>query len=303
MGPFDRFDDRAKRVIALSQDEAMRFNHKYIGTEHLILGLVRDGGVAARVLASLGADLSQMRTAVGLIGRGDAATDPAQVALSPRALKVCEFAVDEARKRGHGHVGAEHLLLGVVREGEGMAAGILASLGIRLETIRAKVMETFTQAGPAVVPAVPAFAPSDLGSLARLEADTQRAIALAENEAIGLDQTWVGTEHLVLGLVTANGTIAQKALLSLGVTADDVRERVAKVPAPGAEWKARELRLTLLAEQLLERPPRHWRPMTTQGLLFAIVGEAESQGAQILAALGARAEKVREEINKLEPPH
>ena len=123
MGPFDRFNDRAKRVLALAQDEAIRFNHNYIGTEHLLLGLVREGeGVAARVLDSLGVELSKVRTAVEfIIGRGDSTTSPSEITLSPRTKKVIELAIDEARKLGHCHVGTEHLLLGLVREGAHVA--------------------------------------------------------------------------------------------------------------------------------------------------------------------------------------
>src|SRR5213592_4008188 len=131
MGPFDRFNDRAKRVLALAQDEAIRFYHNYIGTEHLLLGLVREGeGVAARVLDSLGVELSKVRTAVEfIIGRGDSTTSPSEITLSPRTKKVIELAIDEARKLGHSHVGTEHLLLGLVREGEGIASGVLETLG------------------------------------------------------------------------------------------------------------------------------------------------------------------------------
>src|SRR5687768_16984283 len=100
--PFDRFDDRAKRILALAQDEAVRFNHNYIGTEHVLLGLVREGeGVAARVLDSLGVELSKVRTAVEfIIGRGDSTTSPSEITLSPRTKKVIELAIDEARKLG-----------------------------------------------------------------------------------------------------------------------------------------------------------------------------------------------------------
>src|SRR5258706_326954 len=138
MGPFDRFNDRAKRVLALAQDEAIRFNHNYIGTEHLLLGLVREGeGVAARVLDSLGVELSKVRTAVEfIIGRGDSTTSPSEITLSPRTKKVIELAIDEARKLGHSHVGTEHLLLGLVREGEGIASGVPESLqGKRVLTL------------------------------------------------------------------------------------------------------------------------------------------------------------------------
>src|SRR3954467_3186174 len=151
MGPFDRFNDRAKRVLALAQDEAIRFNHNYIGTEHLLLGLVREGeGVAARVLDSLGVELSKVRTAVEfIIGRGDSTTSPSEITLSPRTKKVIELAIDEARKLGHSHVGTEHLLLGLVREGEGIASGVLESLVVSLEKVRHQVIATLGQQHPA----------------------------------------------------------------------------------------------------------------------------------------------------------
>src|SRR5881296_4380630 len=158
MGPFDRFNDRAKRVLALAQDEAIRFNHNYIGTEHLLLGLVREGeGVAARVLDSLGVELSKVRTAVEfIIGRGDSTTSPSEITLSPRTKKVIELAIDEARKLGHSHVGTEHLLLGLVREGEGIASGVLESLGVSLEKVRHQVIATLGQQHPQAAEATPA---------------------------------------------------------------------------------------------------------------------------------------------------
>jgi diadenosine tetraphosphate (Ap4A) HIT family hydrolase len=147
MGPFDRFNDRAKRVLALAQDEAIRFNHNYIGTEHLLLGLIREGeGVAARVLNNLGVELSKARTAVEfIISRGDSTTSPSEITLSPRVKKVIEFAIDESKKLGHSNVGTEHLLLGIVREGEGIASGILESLGVTLERVRQQVIATLGQ--------------------------------------------------------------------------------------------------------------------------------------------------------------
>src|ERR1700704_3011347 len=147
MGPFDRFNDRAKRVLALAQDEAIRFNHNYIGTEHLLLGLAREGeGVAAKALESLGVTLSKLRTSIELIvGRGDSTASPSEITLSPRTKKVIELAIEEARKLGHRHVGTEHLLLGLVREGEGIASGVLESLGVSLEKGRHQVLATLGQ--------------------------------------------------------------------------------------------------------------------------------------------------------------
>src|SRR3712207_6782660 len=113
---FDKFTERARRVLTLAQEEAQRFNHNYIGTEHLLLGLVREGdGVAAKVLANLGVELNKVRSAVEfIIGRGDRAV-LGEIGLTPRAKKVIELAVDEARRLNHHYIGTEHLLLGLVR--------------------------------------------------------------------------------------------------------------------------------------------------------------------------------------------
>ena len=143
---FDKFTERARKVLTLAQEEAQRFNHNYIGTEHLLLGLVREGdGVAARVLSNMGVQLPKVRSAVEfIIGRGDTMV-MGEIGLTPRAKKVIELAVDEARRLNHHYIGTEHLLLGLVREGEGIAAGVLESLGVNLEKVRAQVMQVVSQ--------------------------------------------------------------------------------------------------------------------------------------------------------------
>ena len=146
---FDKFTERARRVLTLAQEEAHRFNHNYIGTEHILLGLVREGdGVAAKVLANLGVELNKVRSAVEfIIGRGDR-TVLGEIGLTPRAKKVIELAVDEARRLNHSYIGTEHLLLGLVREGEGIAAGVLESLGVNLERVRAETTRILSQSSP-----------------------------------------------------------------------------------------------------------------------------------------------------------
>ncbi|MGB4863320.1 MAG: ATP-dependent Clp protease ATP-binding subunit [Tepidiformaceae bacterium] len=146
---FDKFTERARRVLTLAQEEAHRFNHNYIGTEHILLGLVREGdGVAAKVLANLGVELNKVRSAVEfIIGRGDR-TVLGEIGLTPRAKKVIELAVDEARRLSHSYIGTEHLLLGLVREGEGIAAGVLESLGVNLERVRGETTRILSQSAP-----------------------------------------------------------------------------------------------------------------------------------------------------------
>jgi excisionase family DNA binding protein len=154
---FDRFTEQARRVLNLSQEEAQRFHHNYIGTEHLLLGLVREGeGVAGQVLANLGVELNKVRSAVEvIIGRSDRIAS-GNIGLTPRAKKVIELAVDEARRLDHHYIGTEHLLLGLLREGEGIAADVLEKLGVTLEKARTEVLQILSkQAENEAVPVPP----------------------------------------------------------------------------------------------------------------------------------------------------
>src|SRR6516162_4698602 len=135
-----RFTDRARKVMQLANQEAQRVNHEYIGTEHILLGLVKEGsGVAANVLKNLNVDLRKVRREVEKIMH----SGPAMVVLgklpqTPRAKKVIEYAIEEARSLNLDHVGTEHLLLGLVRETEGVGAQVLLNVGVRLDDVRAE---------------------------------------------------------------------------------------------------------------------------------------------------------------------
>ncbi|MCL6459428.1 MAG: ATP-dependent Clp protease ATP-binding subunit [Gorillibacterium sp.] len=138
---FGRFTERAQKVLALAQEEAVRLGHNNIGTEHILLGLIREGdGIAAKALLALGLGLEKIQDEVeSLIGRGQ--EQPTNIAYTPRAKKVIELSMDEARKLGHTYVGTEHILLGLIREGEGVAARVLNNLGISLNKARQQVLQ------------------------------------------------------------------------------------------------------------------------------------------------------------------
>lgn len=142
---FERYTDRARRVIVLAQEEARQFNHNYIGTEHLLLGCIHEGeGVAARALTGLAISLEQVRGHVEqIIGHGSS-PQHGQIAYTPRAKKVLELSLREALQLGHNYIGTEHILLGLIREGEGVAAQTLVKLGADLATVRQKVIELLT---------------------------------------------------------------------------------------------------------------------------------------------------------------
>jgi ATP-dependent Clp protease ATP-binding subunit ClpC len=137
---FDRFTDRARQVIVLAQVEARSLKHNYIGTEHLLLGLLGSEGVAARALERLGVDKEQARAKVEkVIGRGSSAPQ-GHIPFTPRAKKVLELSLREGLQLGHRYIGTEHLLLGLIREGEGVGPQVLADLGAELDEVRSQVM-------------------------------------------------------------------------------------------------------------------------------------------------------------------
>ncbi len=140
---FGRFTRRAQKVILLAQEESRRLGYPYIGTEHLLLGLIHEGeGVAAKVLAEMDVDAERIRAAIEkMVEPGQSAGSPIEVSFTPRAKKVMELAMDEARQLGHNYVGTEHILLGLIREGEGVAAQILTGMGAELEDVRSTVMD------------------------------------------------------------------------------------------------------------------------------------------------------------------
>ncbi len=138
----NRFTERAQRVILSAQEEAKRLNHDYVGTEHILLGLIALGeGVAAQVLANLGVDLRRVRSEIEkIVGTGDNVMLLGEIPFTPRAKKVLEYSVEEAQHMGHSYVGTEHLLLGLIREEEGVAARVLENLSLRLEAVREEVL-------------------------------------------------------------------------------------------------------------------------------------------------------------------
>ena len=139
---FERFTDRARKVMALANQEAQRFNHEYIGTEHILLGLVKEGsGVGATVLKNLDVDIKKLRLEVEkLVKSGPDMVTMGKLPHTPRAKKVIEYAIEEARSLNHNYVGTEHLLLGLLRETEGIAAQVMMNLGLRLEDVRQEVL-------------------------------------------------------------------------------------------------------------------------------------------------------------------
>jgi ATP-dependent Clp protease ATP-binding subunit ClpC len=150
---FERFTDRARRVVVLAQEEARLLAHNFIGTEHILLGLIHEGeGVAAQALEALGVRLDAAREAVGRRGSGRGSPPTSQMPFTPRAKKVLELSLREALQLGHNYIGTEHVLLGLVAEGEGVGAQVLREFGAELPAVRRQVMERLDAPGVATPP-------------------------------------------------------------------------------------------------------------------------------------------------------
>ncbi len=189
---YERFTDRARKVIQFASQEAQRFNHEYIGTEHVLLGLVAEGsGVAANVLRNLDVDLRKIRAEVEKIvqhGPGGEQVVMGRLPHTPRAKKVIQYAIEESRLLKHNYVGTEHLLLGLIREQEGIAAQVLMNLGLKLEDVREEVLNLLGHNMPAPADEADAApvvsdAPADL-TAGQLQLVRDRVRHLAEQREV-----------------------------------------------------------------------------------------------------------------------
>jgi len=240
------FTERVRKVLAMAREEAARLHHEYVGTEHILLGLIREGeGVAAAVLQNLSVDLDEVQQKIEETvkkGKGTQATGP-DLPYTSRAKKVLELAMSEARELNHSYVGTEHLLLGLLREKKGIAAQVLVDGGItlekaRLETLRLLGTEppkgrvlarTMGSPGSPPVIAVPPEAMASMRetieSVRMLNERAVHVLELAREEAVRLKGREVGPTHILLGLLRGDG-LAARLLAEAGVTVDAVRAEI-----------------------------------------------------------------------------
>lgn len=264
---FAKFDEHARKVLRLAQEEARRFMHNYIGTEHLLLGLAGvEEGTAGRVLNKLGADLYKVRSALEfIVGRGDR-TLAGEIGLTPRAKKVIELAVDEARQLGCDYIGTEHLLLGLVREGEGIASGVLESLGVNTSRVRVATLDMLGLSDPLL------WASTGTG---RAQAEGELTI----RDLIRLARTYV------------SGTRVEELQISRVQDLDDL------VPEPVNEVE-RGNRFTLRVRRVLTRTHEEARSyeaaqIGTEHLLLALIRETNGLAFHVLNNLKIDADRIR----------
>ncbi len=223
---FERFSDRARRVVVLSQEEARLLNHDYIGTEHILLGLIHEGeGLASRALRSLDVSLDTVRQQVEeIVGEGHS-TPGEHIPFTPRAKKVLELSLREAMQLGHNYIGTEHILLGLVREGEGVACQVLVRLGASLPKVRARVLQLVADGSGEDAPVRTPSLSSEL--MAVLDDARRAAEERGESEIMPI--------HLFLAAVDQPDGAAGRMLRVVGVDPEELGRQVADESNEGPE--------------------------------------------------------------------
>jgi ATP-dependent Clp protease ATP-binding subunit ClpA len=244
---FERFTERARQVVVLAQDEARTRNHNYIGTEHILLGLLREErSSAARILDSLEITSERVHAeVVRLVGEGTEVSR-GQLPFTPRAKKTLELALREALSLGHRQIGPEHVLLGLLRVEQGVAVRILESLGTSADEVRADVLSALDRSAEGS-PREPPTAPREL----HFTRGAEKVLELAQAEARALKHDSVGAEHLVLGLLRDEHSLAAQVLGSLVIGVEGVRAQVIRIGGEGDAVPTGEIPLTVRAKRVL----------------------------------------------------
>jgi ATP-dependent Clp protease ATP-binding subunit ClpA len=307
---FERFTDAARRVVVLAQSEARRLNHPYIGTEHVLLGLLTDpDGLARRALTSLGIDAVAVRQSIlNVIGEGTEAL-ASHIPFTPRAKKVLELALRESLQMGHNHLGSEHILLALIREEKGVAAQVLIHLGADLETMRATVGAVVESDQPSGLPKRRRPIEAESRFEAMLDRFTRRAqtvVATARDASRRLNHHYVGTEHLLLGLIADPEDISARALALHGVDETAVHTLVVEIVGEGVESPTAPVRIpfTPRARGVFEFSLRESLKLgrnyvDTDAILLALIRVGEGIATQVLTRLSVDLEGLRVTIMEL----
>lgn len=225
---FDKYTERAKRVLMFAQEESRRLNHDYIGTEHLLLGLVREEkGPAARILSGMGVELVAVRDAVESITEPGKFGAVGEISLTKRGKKVIEHAAEVSRQLEHNYIGTEHLLLGLVQDSESTGSRVLSDMGIGQAKVRSAVQ--FMVGREEIVEPEE----RDRESRLSLTEGAQKALELAADEARRDGNRQIGTGHLLLGLACEGEGLAAGELRSLGVNVQRFRQQVRQAVSQG----------------------------------------------------------------------
>ena len=298
------FSERARRTIVLAQEEAQRLGNNYIGTEHILLGIVGEGeSSAAEALASFGVTLAKVRTEVeAIVGRGGQIAQQEMV-FTPRAKRVIELAFEEARQLNHNYIGTEHLLLGLIRQGEGIGAKVLEALSVDLAALRTK-LKAGAGAERVSAFAVREVSPERVGQGSAFTSAAQHALLAAAEETKRLGRISCGTDDLLFGIAHVETSLASQVLAKNGVTAERIHDHLAKPSSEGSAPSEGEIEFSKQTKHCFERAFGETigfkqRQIGAEHLLLAVLAETGHPGADVLTSLGADFERIRRHLVEL----
>jgi len=321
---FERFTDRARKAMALANQEARRFNHEYIGPEHILLGLIREAsGVGANVLKNLDVDLRKVRLEVEkLIMIGPDMVTMGNLPQTPRAKKVIEYAIEEARNLNHNYVGTEHLLLGLLKAEQGNTAySVLSKLEVNIDRVRNGVLtllgqgqmegrdleQPFLSTTESWSATIPVETPADIsiskpGDLAQyFTPRSQRIITLAHQSAIDFKHSHLGTEHMLVGMISEGYGVAAAVLRNNGVYLQKVKDQIAILVPPSDNPLNKDLPWTPSMDRMIALSSRASQELGhnyigTEHLLIGLLRDGEDIGCHIVARLGLNPADLIEEV-------
>ncbi len=312
---YERFTDRARKAVQLANEE-----HEYIGTEHILLGLIKEGsGVAAHVLKNLDIDLRKVRLEVERIVQSGPDTVPmANLPRTPRAKKVIEYTMEEARNLNHNYVGTEHLLLGLLREEEGVAAEVFMNLGLKLADVRSEVLSLLghglerggSHSGEESAPRanLPPGTESGRSLYSRFTELAKKAMQFAYREASRLRHEYIGTEHILLALIALERCNAIDLLQRHNIDLPSLRLYVDRLSGSGSESEPDDsLPHTPRAKKVIEFAIEEARDLNqdrigTEHILLGLLREDEGVAAQVLFNHGLELHAMREEVRNFRGP-
>jgi ATP-dependent Clp protease ATP-binding subunit ClpA len=291
---FERFTERARQVVVLAQDEARLLGHAYIGEEHLLLGLLREeDGVAARWLRESGLEIESMRERVRAAVGEEAEPTSAQIPFTPRAKEALERGLRESLSLGQNFIGTEHILLGILRDPGAVLAQILEDAALDIGAVMSRVMSSAP--GTARLEVLPATHDT------RFTEPARQVVVYAQHEARALTHNYVGTEHILLGLLREEEGLAARVLDALHITLEEVRAQVARIVGVGDEVLTGEIPFTPRAKKVLELALREalslgHNHIGPEHILLGVARTTEGVGARVLLQFDADAERIQMEV-------